>query len=290
MAMQPKRGVYFIANDNILELAIPFLNSFRSHNPMIPLCLIPYDDNFRQLEPLQSHYAFSIWNDSEILRQCDDISLSFHDYPLGQYRKLAIWEGEYDEFIYIDSDTVVLRNIDFAFDYLNKFDFLVSISNKHKPRGQTRWVWKESIYETGKLTPQQIDFSANTGFISSKKGYLGLRGVASRLPAAIELAIHMEPSYEQPLLNYLIVTSGMPYTSLDVIRRTTGDPDIPQELWAMKHGIIVQDGHVVCPESPPTFLVHWGGPVKPTQRENRSVPLYELWEFYRRMPFDLHRK
>jgi hypothetical protein len=71
-------------------------------------------------------------------------------------------------------------------------------------------AWKKSIYETDRLTPQQIDFAANTGFISSKKGCLGLRDVVSQLPAAIELAIHMKLGYEQPLLNYLIVTSGMP--------------------------------------------------------------------------------
>lgn len=288
--MPRKRGVYFSANDNILELVIAFLNSFRRHNQTIPLCLIPYDDNFQQLEPLQSHYGFSIWNDPEILRQCDDISLSFHDYPLGHYRRLAIWEGEYDEFIYIDSDTVVLKNIDFTFDYLDEFSFLVSISNM--PRSQRRWVWKESIYETDKLTPQQIDFSANMGFIASKKGCLGLHDIASRLPAAIELAIHMEPAGEQPLLNYLIVTSGMPYTSLRVIRMTTDDPDIPRELWGGTRtpGIIVQDGHVVCPEFPPIFLVHWAGPVKPTEKENQSFPLYGLWEFYRRMSLDFHRK
>jgi hypothetical protein len=50
--MPRKRGDYFIANDNYLELAIAFLNSFRSHNPKIPLCLIPFDDNFQQFAPL----------------------------------------------------------------------------------------------------------------------------------------------------------------------------------------------------------------------------------------------
>src|SRR3954466_6266971 len=126
--MPRKRGVYFIANDNIVELAIAFLNSFRIYNPTIPLCLIPFDDNFQQLAPLQSHYNFSIWNEG-ILRQCDDISLSFHDRPKGHFRKLATWEGGYDEFLYIDSDTVVLRSIDFVFDYLGEVSFLVATSN-----------------------------------------------------------------------------------------------------------------------------------------------------------------
>jgi hypothetical protein len=278
--MPRKRGVYFIANDNYLELAIAFLNSFRSHNPKIPLCLIPFDDNFQQFAPLQSRYSFSIWNDAAILRQCDEISLSFHDRPRGHYRKLATWEGEYDEFLYIDSDTVILKTIDFVFDYLNEFSFVVATSNIP---GR---AWKESICKTDKLTPQQIGFAANTGFISSKKGCLGLCDVISRLPAATELATHMKLGYEQPLLNYLMVTSGMPYTSLREIRKTTGNPNIPGELFAWTPGIVAQDGHVVYPESPPPLLVHWTEPVKPTQREKRSIPLYELWEFYYRMSLD----
>jgi hypothetical protein len=44
-----RRGVYFLANDGILDMAIAFLNSFPTYNPSIALCLIPNADDVAQL-------------------------------------------------------------------------------------------------------------------------------------------------------------------------------------------------------------------------------------------------
>lgn len=278
--MSQKRGVYFLANDKVLDVTIAFLNSFRSYNSSIPLCLLPFDDNIRKLATLQSQYGFSIWQNPAVLRQCDDISLSFYHRTKGHYRKLAAWEGEFDEFIYIDSDTVVLRNIDFVFDYLKEFCFMTSKSDIPKDR---KHVWKKSIDGTGKLTPEQLCFAANTGFIASKRECLELGNVVNRLPDAMELAAYMT-GFDQPFLNYLIVTSGMRYTSLHKIALVSGSSDIPQECWAWDSAdIVVRDGQIIWPESPPVLLVHWAGKRKPAWKKNRRIPLYELWNFYRGM-------
>ena len=109
-----QRGVYFLANDGILDMAIAFLNSFRTYNPSTALCLIPYADDVEQFTSLHQQYNFTVWSDVDKLRWCDDISWSFHGCVVGQYRKLAMWEGPFDRFVYIDCDTVVLHNIDFA--------------------------------------------------------------------------------------------------------------------------------------------------------------------------------
>ena len=287
VSMARKRGVYFLANDNILDLAIAFLNSFRRYNNSIPLCLIPFNDDASRVVQLQSKYGFSIWQDSAVLRWCDDISLSFHGHTLGHYRKLATWQGEFDEFIYIDSDTVVLENIDFVFHYLKEFNFLTSESDNPENR---RWVWKESIDGTEKLTEEQLSFAANTGFIASKRGCLTLSDVVGRLPAALELADHMELfCCEQPFLNYLIVTSGMRYSSLRTIARVNGPLGLPQVRWVGDPDladVVVRDGRIVSPEIHPPLLVHWAGQWQPARKENRRIPLFELWNFYRGMKMD----
>jgi hypothetical protein len=287
-AVYQKRGVYFLANDNILDLAVAFLNSFRSYNPSISLCMIPFNEDIQEIMQLQSQYDFSILQDPAVLRLCDDISLSFHDGIVGHYRKLAAWEGCFDEFIYIDSDTIILENIDFVFDHLKEFSFLTSHSDIPQIR---KFVWKESIDGTGKLTPRQLSFAASTGFVASKRACLGLSDVLRRLPAAIELSDHMELSCcEQPFLNYLIVTSGMPYTSLHTIAQITEAWDMPQERWAGdSSGVVVRDGQIVRPKCPPTLLVHWAGEWKRAREENRLIPLYGLWSFYRHLRVNLHR-
>jgi hypothetical protein len=267
-----------VANDSIRELVIAFLNSFRRSNPTTPLCLIPFDDDVEAVAALSATYDFAVWEDYRPLKQCDDFSLSFHVDTKGHFRKLAAWEGDYEEFLYIDCDTAVLRGIDFVFDHLDDFGFVVATSNIP---GR---AWNPSISESGKLTPQQYEFAANTGFVASRKGSLTLAGIAEVLPAARELAPHMKLGYEQPLLNYLMVTSGLRYTSLRELGRAAPEAGIPGEVFAWTPGVVARDGDIMAPASPPTLFVHWTAPVKPTGPDKESVPLYELWQYYRNLP------
>jgi hypothetical protein len=229
---------------------------------------------------LAARYNFSIWSDSTVLQRCDDISRVFHGHTAGQYRKLAAWEGLYDQFVYIDTDTVVLEDVGFVFEHLARLDFVTSHSNDPYTR---KWVWKDSIYDTGALTLEQISFATNTGFISSRRGCLTVDNTFDRLPKAVELAEHMELfCAEQPLLNYLMVTSGMRYNSLAEITRQTGE-NIPEERWGGEPALVVQDGRVVWPDIPPTLMVHWAGEWHRARKEKQPLPHLELWDFYRYM-------
>jgi len=291
------RGVYFIANDRIIDLAIAFLNSFRKYNPSIPLCLIPYNSAYSELGNLQEKYNFTIFTNKEALLECDEASSRFHDHVVGQYRKIAMWEGEFSEFVYIDVDTVVLGNIEFAFEYLNDYAIVVSQSNDP---GLREWVWKDTIYQTGKLSLEQIEFSANTGFICSKQGKIPRAALRDKLNAAVELAPHMELSCtEQPLLNYLIVTSGLRITSLGVLRQKYRET--PTEVWAGSKAITIIKGRAFqrWPEAP-IFLMHWAGKWQPNDRDRKRsallnkfgldripspishyMPYKSLWKYYR---------
>jgi hypothetical protein len=271
-------GVYFLANDRVFDQVVAFLNSFREQNPTIDLCLIPFADDTSRVEALAPRYGFSVWTDAEVLSRCDAVSERFHGEVVGHYRKLAAWEGKYDRFVYIDCDTVVLHPVDFAFDYLDQYDFLASHSDISTIR---KFVWRDSVYGTGALTREQIRFAANTGFLASRADALDLDQVEARLDGALALADHMElMCCEQPLLNYLIVTSGRPYTSLSSIAVKTGDWGIPQERWAGLAVDPVPNSRV--PKSP-TLMVHWAGEWEKSRREGTPIPHRELWEHYRSM-------
>jgi hypothetical protein len=269
--------VYFLANDTMLEFVIAFLNSFRAYNPGNALCLIPFDDECEQLLSLQSEYRFTVWADSDVLHRCDAISLRFHGRIVGHYRKLAMWSGEAEHFLYIDTDTVVLSNVDFVFRFLPAIDFLTSHSELPELR---QWVWMDSIYATGILTDEQIRFSTNTGFIASRRALLSLDEVEKRLPSALELAPHMVLSCkEQPFLNYLMITSGLYFDSLSAIARRSGRMDIPCERWGGGEIGAVEGGRITSPKHPPVLLVHWAGEWQRLAEE--SLPNADLWSFYR---------
>src|SRR5580658_3484813 len=81
-SMTHPQGVYFLANDYVLDLAVTFLNSFRKYNPTIPLCLVPFDADICKVTALADKYGFEIYDNMEVLYECDRISESFHDTVL----------------------------------------------------------------------------------------------------------------------------------------------------------------------------------------------------------------
>ncbi|MFI9644290.1 hypothetical protein ACIG87_30275 [Micromonospora sp. NPDC051925] len=278
--------MYFLANDYVLDRAIAFLNSFRAHHESLPLCLIPFADDIDGLLRLQSRFDFTVWSgDPALLAACDDISRAFHGEVKGHYRKLATWEGDYDEFIYVDTDTIVLRDMSFAYDFLDRYAFVTTASDHP---ANLKWVWRESVHGAAALTPEQIAYAAGTQFIASRKECLRFAEVAPRLDAALALAEHMAlVTLEMPLLNYLMVTSGRPYTSLRVLAGAVGEDqpppgDIPQERWAGDPIGAVRDGRLMSAGSPPIFLVHWAGMWWELERGERAeLPHLDLWSYYR---------
>jgi hypothetical protein len=298
--MNIKRGIYFLSNNNMLDFTIAFLYSLRCHNPDIPLCLIPYNSDYKEIEALEKEFNFITFKNEEILNECDKIAELFSSSIPGTFRKLAIWEGPFDEFIYIDIDTVVLSNLYFVFYYLSEYDFITSHAFVPFIR---HWVWKDSIYDANILNEDQINYAANTGFIVSHKNALPLTSVLKKIPDAQKLKSHMEVlSGEQPLLNYLIVTSGK-YTSL-LSLYINFYHRVPLEQWAGKKYGVVFRGKIFFPFSKhPTLLLHWAGIYRFSNFENWLyykffkflgikkkipkisffMPYKRLWKYYRNM-------
>lgn len=274
-----RRGVYFIANDGVIDNTIAFLNSFRAFNPRIALCLVPYDDSIDRISALESIYDFTIWRDAEHFSQCDRISMQFHGTVYGHYRKIALWEGPFDEFIYIDTDTVVLQNVNFVFDYLQRYAFVTSHSNIPSIR---KWVWKDTINEVTELTREQISFAANTGFIASRASNLSVARAFDVLPHALSLVRHMELlCREQPFLNYLFVTSGFRFTSLRALYERLLSDDISIERWGGNKLDISVNGRIVDQHYPRTLLVHWAGEWMRSATEGTQIQNRALWEYFR---------
>lgn len=292
------KGVYFLANNRVLELCIAFLNSFRLYNKDLPLCLIPYDGEYDALEALSGQYGFFIFPDKELLISYDTLSLHFHDKVAGHYRKLAIWNGPFDSFVYIDMDTVVLRDFDFIFQLLSRYDILNASSDIPEAR---KWVWHDSVFHTTELTREQIAYAANTGFIASKKGLITHAAILEKAMHARTLSAHMNLyCFEQPFLNYLIVTSGKRYNSLYQLHRE--HQWIPREQWAGEKKGIVRNGKIYFKGRGGAILfLHWAGEWHVYPREQKVIrflqrlrlmppvppatsflmPYKKLWKYYR---------
>jgi hypothetical protein len=259
-------GLYFIANDHVYDLAIAFLNSIRIYEPLLPLCLIPYNDHSAQIVALANEYQFTVWQDRDTLRRCDAISKQFHGAVLGQYRKLAIWEGLYDQFAYIDVDTVLLNGIDIPLKMLDDFDFLTATSDLPAIR---KYVWKDSLPPSAQAVDSK--YAANTGILFSKREMLTMANIERKLDEALQLAPYMElKCAEQALLNYLIVTSGRRYSSLSRICRERNRKDIPQAVWSGDF-----DGDLLKRRLP-ALVLHWAG-----QWQGGEHLTSPVWRYFR---------
>jgi hypothetical protein len=247
----------------------------------MPLILIPFGGAIGQLVQLSRRYRFSCWNDIEVLQCCDDLSTRWKGRVHGHFRKLAIWEGPFDEFIYIDVDTVVLEDMSFVFPLLSDYDVLTAHSNIATSR---QWVWKESIVGSGLLTREQIAYSANTGFIASKRKVVTLELASAKLRAANQLRAHMADGViDQPFLNFLIVTSATSYSSLYSIFLKDRATLFPLERWGGRDLGAVEQGRLLDSRFTHTLFVHWAGEWRAAQSESRQIHNFKLWEFYRQM-------
>ena len=61
--MTHSTGVYFLANDAVLDWCHAFLASFRRFNPETRLILIPFDGRVAGVTRLRDRYRFEIYHD-----------------------------------------------------------------------------------------------------------------------------------------------------------------------------------------------------------------------------------
>jgi len=110
-----KAGVYFLANDNVYQWAIAFLNSFRRFNPALQLFLIPFDENCNKIKKLNHKYDFKIYEDSSSFSKLEKIG---KDLELGHtstshfwFRRFASFWGPLEEFMYLDVRQIILADL-----------------------------------------------------------------------------------------------------------------------------------------------------------------------------------
>ena len=268
----PNRGVYFLASDSVYECTLAFLSSFRLKNPKLPLCLIPFSPECDRVRRLAKGFDFSVFDDSDALEWCDRVGHGFHGRRVGHYRKLSMWAGGFEEFIYIDVDTIILQPLNELYDLLHEFDFVTASSNHPDA---IRYVW--CAPPTSILSEEAIAFSANTGFIISKRRSLNMGYLQRKISEAMSIRGYMSLScMEQPLLNYLIVESGLRYTSLRALAQGAKEPHLPQEVW----GADVLDSETVdelmARLNVYPLMIHWAGLARGGACKSNSI-----WKSFR---------
>lgn len=269
------RGIYITANDRVLEQAIALLKSIRVWDPDTPVVIIPFDDNYHQVEAALREYGVKVYENLDFVKSLsqqlfDIFGEKFFNTP-NKLRKQACWFGEFDEFIYIDTDIVVFEKIIDNLDYFSDCDF-INCDYQYK-NGMTN-VFTSKVLEDGGFDETDLQDTFNSGFWASKKALMSkekLESVFRDCAAHPEYFDFSQKTTDQPILNYTILKCTS--RRLNLVRQ----PGCEAGNWAgspnfKREGDRLIDANTNCPLK----FLHWAG-----IRIEPGCPYWEIWEHYR---------
>lgn len=267
------QGIYFLANDRVLDDAIALLNSLQRHAPQYPVCLIPYDDCCARLSHLvRTRYRGQVLENPALFEELLQHGHAILHRHAPALRKFACWFGPFDEFVYLDADTVVLRGLDDVFDLLRNHDMVISADGLMIA---TVNVFTPSVLDDDLFNEQELADAFNTGFFASRKGILERERLDPLLRTAAEVpSIFMLPFQDQPLINYVALKAIPNRADLRHLR-----PTVLDDVWAGTPDIQIIGGAAYKPydnQMWPVRHIHWAGFHRISER-----PHIRLWLMYR---------
>ena len=270
------RGIYITANDKVADHAIALLNSIRAYDAETPVVLIPYDENYHEVASiLKSRFNVTVYKDLEFIDRLSKRLLStfgdkFFARP-NQFRKQACWFGEFDEFLYIDTDIVVFEKIIDNLDHFDKYDFL---SCDYQHRGGIKNVFSQTVVNQNVFNLGELQDIFNGGWWASKKGLISEQDIYETFA---ECAAHPEyfdfsqKTSDQPIINYMILKRIQKRFNLVNL-----DDQVPGSWAGSTH--FIREGNILFDPSydRPLQYLHWAG-----VRIEPGCSYWNIWAHYR---------
>ncbi|MFW6357597.1 MAG: Npun_R2821/Npun_R2822 family protein [Chroococcales cyanobacterium] len=270
------RGIYITANDRVTDQAIALLNSIRFYDSQTPIVLIPYDENYLAIAKLLAEdYGVKVYEDLQFIERLSQnlyniFGNDFFARP-NQFRKQACWFGEFDEFLYIDTDIVVFEKIIDNLNYLKNYDFICC---DYQHSGGITNVFTPKVIEEGVFRQEDLKDIFNGGFWASKKDLISEQDLYDTFA---ECAAH--PNYfdfsqktsDQPIINYMILKRI--HRRFNIVRRPGKAPG----SWAGSPHFQRKGNILVDPKNnQPLQYLHWAGiKIEP------GCPYWDIWKHYR---------
>lgn len=140
------RGIYTLANDVVYDQLVALLNSIEQNSGHIPVCVIAYNDQIEKVAAeiskrdnvtlLNDPNLFQFWEDFSLrvwqthptaIKQWKASGVSTQFYRVGENHRYVSFDpaAPFEEFIYLDADTLVMQPLDFMFERLSQADVVV---------------------------------------------------------------------------------------------------------------------------------------------------------------------
>jgi hypothetical protein len=255
-----------------------------------PVCICPFDDQTQRIsEEIAKRPNVFIYDDQKSIDRWDQFMLAAAPNRLdrskfrlyGAHRRFCAFDGPFDKFIYLDADTLVMNSLAPVFEKLDNYDFVVYDF-------QFKDVSKVYNTKSSKLlqifAQQRIDTEIFcSGFYGTKRNIFDAEKrewLIDQLQNG-EAEILYEGAGEQPLLNYMVMRSGLSsYNFANQLpeNQRTGCSATSKHFTEKDHILYDKDNRL-------TYLHYIGVPPNVNQAvcagENIDFPYRELFLYYR---------
>ena len=199
-------GIYCLANDGVFDWMVALLASLRAVAPDLPVVVIPYDDRVDRVSSLRSIHPFELWRDTGRLAMLDDVGHQVNPRYPRTFRKLGVFWGPLDRFVFVDSDIIVSRGIQEVLRALEPGGLFLcgdlDIEQVFLPTALRR-----EVESTGKV----VGF--NSGFFASTREALSAEEISAGVAhIGAARSAFVTSAQEQPFLNWCVWRSDLTVT------------------------------------------------------------------------------
>lgn len=193
--MQPF-GIYTLANDAIYDQLVALLNSIETNvSPTIPVCVIPFDHQLdRVKQEINLRPNVTLFEDQDSIQRWQtfarqfanvhpDANLTSHPrwYNGSLHRKFAAFDGEFEQFVFFDGDSLAMKPVTDVWQKLEAYDFVFDDWEHTKPAANAA-LNIPLIEKSGLLPAEDIRAQLHcSSFWGSKRGLFNHEEIDSLL-------------------------------------------------------------------------------------------------------------
>ena len=181
------KGVYTLANDNVYDQLVAFLNSVEVNvSKDMPVCVIPYDEKLGLVKAeIAKRPNVSLFDDRDSIKRWEDFfAKAWAAHPMAKvktrygkqyrgghiHRKFCSFDGPFERFIFCDADSLLMKPIDDVFEKLDSYDFVFDDWEHGKP-DETVCLNFSFIEANSEFKEPQVRSAIHgDNFFGSKKG------------------------------------------------------------------------------------------------------------------------
>jgi len=266
-------GIYFLADDFVAESSIALLNSLRAYAPTCMTWCIPFSGEISVIKRLATTFGFRIYDDRSLFELdnighslCPDIGGN-----AGMFRKLAVFWGPLEHFIYLDADVVILDDVQPLFTTLSTANYDLLYANSDL----------EMVYKPGAFRDRMVreyeTHGFNTGVWASSLGQLSLGEIRAFGAEAISHVDSFAIGGEQPFVNYCLDRKRIRMASFSSASEHRIYWNWPSQTERL-HVSVLDQSRIQVHTDRCQFVsgMHWAG-----FSTNSAMPHYEIYLYFR---------